>query len=253
MNEEPLGNFQHTLNQIRGSGELGKGSSPRAKASNNARSSVKAKTTASRAHKPKSGGRLFAEGFTVQPQFSARPGGNVGGLFGQFTPRSTPDPKNPGCSGGPKSITVRHQSKSLKGGSSREIIAHDGVKSKLTEKSTNHLLSKHGHNLGIDDALPLSPNQKPTRYKQVRTRINKANQATFGDVIERVLVTPNTRVFLNVSMRGIDSTVYYTKEYEESGFVIGRHNESEFEGLIMKAQPVSHEQLQNLIIFTILD
>lgn len=51
-----------------------------------------------------SGGGLFADAFLVKPQYPARPGGNE--LFGRFTPKPTPDPHNPGCAGGPRSITV---------------------------------------------------------------------------------------------------------------------------------------------------
>jgi hypothetical protein len=43
-----------------------------------------------------SGGGLFADAFTVEPKFPARPGGN--GLSGRFTPQPTPDPHNPGTS-----------------------------------------------------------------------------------------------------------------------------------------------------------
>ena len=117
----------------------------------------------------------------------------------------------------------------------------------MTDKSTNHLTSKHGHEVGIDDPLPPLPNQKPTPYKQVRTRINNENKEKFGDILEEILEDPNTSVFPNVSMRGIKSHGYYTEDYGESGFFVGIHNEGEFAGLIMKAQPVTPEQLANSI------
>jgi hypothetical protein len=60
------------------------------------------KATANRAGNSKagnsqSGGSPFAEAFTVEPKFPARPGRNGDGLFGRFTPQPTPDPHNPGC------------------------------------------------------------------------------------------------------------------------------------------------------------
>jgi hypothetical protein len=81
-----------------------------------------------------------------------------------------------------ESITVLSQSKSSEQDSVREITAHDGVKGRLTDKSTNHLTSKHGHVLGIDDPLPPNPNQKPENIhpQHIRTRINKENKKNLG-------------------------------------------------------------------------
>ena len=53
-----------------------------------------------------SGGGLFTDAFTVEPQFPAQPGRNRDGLLGRFTPQPTPDPHNPGCAGGPRSVIV---------------------------------------------------------------------------------------------------------------------------------------------------
>lgn len=179
-------------------------------------------------------------------QFQTGPveGGN--GLFGRFSARSTPDPYNPGCAGGPRSITVLSQSKSSEQDSVREIIAHDGVKGKLTDKSTNHLTSKHGDVLGIDDPLPPNPNQKSTKYEKTRTRINKENKEKFGDTVEEILKDPNTEPYPDVSMRGIKGHGYYTENYGESGFFVGIHTEGEFKGQIKKAQPISEQQLKIL-------
>ena len=46
-------------------------------------------------------------------------------------------------------------------------------------------------------------------------------------------------------MRGIKGHGYYTENYGESGFFVGIHKEGEFTGLIMKAQPVTPEQLED--------
>jgi hypothetical protein len=211
------------------------GPGPQAKA--DARKAGGNQTENSKAGNSQSGGSPFAEAFTVEPKFLARPGRN--GLFGRFSPRPTPDPFNPGCAGGPRSITVLSQSKSSEQDSAREITAHDGVKGRLTDKSTNHLTSKHGGVLGIDDPLPPNPNQKPTKYKQIRTRVNKENKEKFGDIIEEILKDPTTEPYSDVSMRGIKGHGYYTENYGESGFFVGIHTEGEFAGQITKAQPVS--------------
>ena len=192
----------------------------------------------------RSGGSSFAEAFTVEPKFPARPGGNRDGLSGRFSAQSTPDPSNPVCGDGPRSIAVLSQSKSSEQDSVREIIAHDGVRGKLTDKSTNHLTSKHGDVLGIDDPLPSNPNQKPTEYKKTRTRINKENKKKFGDTVEEILKDPNTEPYPDISIRGIKGHGYYTKNY--GGVFVGIHTEGEFKGQIKKAQPISQQQLTRL-------
>lgn len=155
--------------QIRG-GDLGK-SGPGARAHSDALKTAK-NANKPKAAKPKPGGRYFAEAWPSNPskrsrpaaanrvaqQFQTAPAEAGNGLFGRFSARPTPDPQNPGCSSGPRSITVLSQSKSSEQDSGREITAHDGVKGILTDKSTNHLTSKHGHKVGIDDPLPPLPN-----------------------------------------------------------------------------------------------
>jgi hypothetical protein len=123
----------------------------------------------------------------------------------------------------------------------------------LTDKSASHLTSKHGHEVGIDDPLPPNPNQKPTAYKQVRTRINHENKEKFGDILEKILQDPNTEPFPGVSIRGINGQGYYTKDYGEDGFFIGIHTEGEFTGQIKKAQPMSDPQLDFLREFNQVD
>ena len=212
------------------------------------------KATANRARNSKAGNSQsgispFAQAFTVEPKFPARPGQNRDGLFGRFSARPTPDPSNPGCAGGPRSITVlsgQSNANSPTNQPVREITAHDGVKGKLTDKSLNHLTSKHADALGIDDPLPPNPNQKPTAYKQIRTRINEVNKRKFGDTVEKILEDPNTEVFPDISMRGITGRGYYNEDYGESGFFVGIHNEGDFTGQIKKAQPISEAQLKVL-------
>jgi hypothetical protein len=124
--------------------------------------------------------------------------------------------------------------------------AHDGFKDKLTDKSASHLTSKHGHSFGIDDPLPLPPNQKPTKYPETRTRINKVNKGKFGDTLEKILEDPTSEVFPDVKIRGIQGRGYYTPKYGQHGTFIGIHIEGDFAGQIMKAHPTSLEQLEIL-------
>jgi hypothetical protein len=116
-------------------GDLGKGSSPGARARSDARKAIANKPKAARS---KPGGSGYAEAWSSNPSKRSRPaaanrlaqqfqtgpveGGN--GLFGRFSTRPTPDPYNSGCAGGPRSITVLSQSKSSKQDSGREITAH---------------------------------------------------------------------------------------------------------------------------------
>jgi len=144
------------------------GPGPRAKA--DARKAAANRAGNSKAGNSQSGGSPFTEAFTVEPKFPARPGQNRDGLFGRFSARPTPDPSNPGCAGGPRSITVL--SGQLNSDSSTKLTAYDGLEAKLTDKSENHLTSKHGHKFGVDDPLTRNPNQKPTKYEQTRTRLN---------------------------------------------------------------------------------
>jgi hypothetical protein len=216
-------------------GDLGKGSSPGARARSDARKAINNRPKDA---KLKSQGSNFAKAWAPNTSKRSRPaaanrlaqqfqtgrveGGN--GLFGRFSARPIPDPSNPGCAGGPRSVTVlpgQLNPNSSTEHSLREITAHDGVKSRLTDKSLNHLTSKHAYALDIDDPLPTHPNQKPTKYKQARTRINKVNKRKFGDTVEKILEDPNTEVFPDISIRGIT-------------------------GQIKKAQPISDAQLKIL-------
>lgn len=120
---------------------------------------------------------------------------------------------------------------------------HDGVKGILTDKSLNHLTSKHADTLGIEDPLSLNLNQRTKAYKQTRTRINKVNKKKFSDTVKKILEDPNTEVFPGISIRGITDHGYYNKDYGESDFFVGIPNEGDFTGQIKKGF-----KLLNLII-----
>jgi len=113
----------------------------------------------------------------------------------------------------------------------------------LTDKSLNHLTSKHSDALGIDDPLPPNPNQKPTAYKQTRTRVNKINKRKFADTVEKIFEDPKSNVYADVSIDGIQGKVYHCKETNN---VIVIHTEGQFAGKIMKAQPINEAQLKML-------
>ena len=197
----------------------------------------------------RSGGSPFAEAFTTEPNFPARPGVNNGdGLFGRFTPRPTPDPLNPGCAAGPRSTTVLSGQRNSD--ESTKLTAYDGFEAKLTDKSENHLTSKHGHKFGVDDPLPRNPNQKPTKYEQTRTRLNNENKVKVREEIQSILSNTNSDIYLDVSIRGIEGQVYHCKDTNR---VVGIHTEGEFAGQIMKAQPISGRQLEFLRELNILD
>ena len=132
-------------------GDLGKASNPGARARNDVRKAI---TNRPKAAKSKPGGSSFAEAWSTNhpnrsrpaaanrlaQQFQTGPAQGGNGLFGRFSARPTPDPSNPGCAGGPRSLTVLSGQRNPN--SSREITCHDGVKCRLTDKSASHLTSK---------------------------------------------------------------------------------------------------------------
>lgn len=225
-------------------GKFGPGSKAKGAAKRDFARGQAGKTPTSR----QSGGGLFADAFTVKPQFPARPGQNRDGLFGRFSARPTPEPSNPGCAGGPRSIIVLSGQRNSD--ESKKLTAYDGFEAKLTDKSENHLTSKHGHKFGVDDPLPRNPNQKPTKYEQTRTRLNNENKAKVREEIKSILSNTNSDIYPDVSIRGIQGRVYHCKDTNR---VVGIHTEGEFADQIMKAQPVSDPQLDLLRELNILD
>ena len=233
---------------------LGKGSSPGARAKNNARAAVNKKVNDAKVLKSKPGRKGVAEALTLN-SFNKRRPAALNCLLQKFQTRPTLNPYNPGCSNGPRSITVLSGQSNVNSPTNqpvreikpvREITAHDGVKGKLSDRSLSHLTSKHADAIGIYDPLPILPNQKATKYKQVRTRINKENKKKFGDTLEKILEDPNTKVFPEISMRGVAGHGYYTENYGESGFFVGISTEDKLAGYIIKAQPISEIQLKTL-------
>lgn len=89
---------------------LGKGSNPGARARSDAQRAANMKKNSGKSanSKSSSGSSLFVEGFQT-PNYSKRGPGD--GILGQFGPKPGPNPSNPGCAGGPRSITVINRSK----------------------------------------------------------------------------------------------------------------------------------------------
>lgn len=184
------------------------------------------------------------------------------GLFGKFSPEIAPDPLNPGSSRGPRSITVLSQDTNLiKDGNTTEklpkeinITAHDDVKVKLVERSNNHFTEKHGHEIGINDTLPAAKNETFGNHTRTHTRINNANKKTFANTLEKILQNSKTRVFPNISIRGIQGHGYYTEDYGNGvGFFIGIPTEGKKAGTITKAHSINERQFDILEKFNKID
>ena len=121
--------------------------------------------------KAKPGGSVFAESQVQNPSNRSRPAAadrlaqqfQTGQAKGEnrFSARSTQNRYNPWCAGRSRSIVVLsgQGNKNL----STSITAYDGFKVKLTDKSKNHLMRKHGHIFDVNDPLMPNPNQKPTK------------------------------------------------------------------------------------------
>ena len=127
---------------------------------------------------------------------------------------------------------------------------------KLTESSANHLVTKHCHNLGINDKLPPNPNQKPTNYEQVRTRVNGENRNQFVHEAQAILNDAQfIESFPDIEIRGIKGRgyVYDNPDYPGinqnnniAGLFFGIHEEGIFAGQIKKVQPITQAQLERL-------
>lgn len=252
------------LLKISGGELLGKPSNPGGKARADARNAVSSRANGG---KLKSG---VAEAWLQNPSIGRRPAaadhlakhlqpgqpeGN-NGLFGRFSARPAPDPYNPGCGGKPRSVTVLSNQSNPNSPAEknvRTIKDHEGAEFGLTDRSLNHLTSNHGDTFGIDDQLPPAANQNPTKYPQVRTRINKENKQTMGDTLESILQDPTTQIFPNVKIRGSAGRGYYTPDYGPNGAFIGVATEGKLAGKIIKAQPVGPDQLKLLRECNVID
>lgn len=133
---------------------------------------------------------------------------------------------------------------------------YDSSKADLSESSLDHLLTKDGHNLGINDKLPPNPNQKPTKYEQVRTRVNGETRNQFVHEAQALLNDAQfIESFPTIEIRGVKGRgyVYANPDYpginennEIAGLFFGIHEEGIFAGQIKKVQPITQAQLNIL-------
>lgn len=138
----------------------------------------------------------------------------------------------------------------------RTLSVHDGSQADISERSVDHLLSKHGHNFGIDDKLPPNLNSKPTKYEQPRTRVNNQNREKLVNEAQTILNDNQfTEPFENIRIRGVKGRgyVYDNSNYpgiaeneDIAALFIGIHEEGPFQGQIKKLQPITAEQLKIL-------
>lgn len=137
----------------------------------------------------------------------------------------------------------------------RIIEGRDGVRGVLTKKSSKHLTTNHGYEVGINDIMPINKNSKPTKYARNKTKTtNPQNELYFASIIEKIMTSQDTEIYPEVMIRGIKGHAYFTSQNygpenpKYKGFVIGIASEKENAGRILKAQSVSAAQLIQLRI-----
>ena len=122
----------------------------------------------------------------------------------------------------------------------------DGTQAKLSDRSESHLISRHGHNIGINDTIPnLDIQNSPYPNLKSRTRVNKENKKLFRTGVDNILTTPeNIETFHDVSIRGIKSRVYLYTPTDSNApkLVFGVHEEKKFKGEMKRFQPISPRQ-----------
>ena len=98
--------------------------------------------------------------------------------------------------------------------------------------------------------MPRDPNAKQTNYKQTRTRLNSENKAKVRSEIKNILANSKTKPHPDIIIRGVQGRVYHCQDTDR---VVAIHTEGKFAGQVMKAQPISPEQLNLLRDLKILD
>lgn len=71
--------------------------------------------------------------------------------------------------------------------------------------------------------------------------------------MEQILEDTTSEIFRDITIRGVQGQGYYTPNYGENGAFIGIATEGKLAGQIIKAQPVSLEQLDILREFNAID
>lgn len=245
---------------------------------------ARAKSTA---RSPKSGSStIFAEAFSNPKAFNSRPGitsHNPTAYKWRPTINSDYIPGKPG----PKSITVYKNGKLVstnlkadqanasnnaklesgnlnlnKDAKSQKLkivktlktnIDKDGV---LTKKSSSHITSKHGHQLGVDDRLPPNASDQNSKYPKIYTRTNKETETVVGNTIQTILLDKQTVFYSKVNIKGQDGVCWYnprndfaiSSEYADNGVIVGGFNSSDTGEIVVTIGHSANErQVENLL------
>lgn len=94
------------------------------------------------------------------------------------------------------------------------------------------------------------PDQKSTKHKQTRTRINKENRAKVCETIQSVLSNPENEIYPNAKIRGIQARIYYCEETNRMVVIV---TEGKLKDQIIKANEISEDQLKILRKFNKID
>ena len=122
----------------------------------------------------------------------------------------------------------------------------------IPNRSLDHLLSKHGHNFGVNDPLAMDPKQKDTNYfeRKIRTRLTPENWKQFRNNIKQFGQSKNLISFYGVKMHDKIGDVYYCPKTK---FCISAIVDPvSDERTLNKAQPVGPSQLKELTTQNIL-
>jgi hypothetical protein len=203
--EEPLksGISEDALNRIRG-GDLGKsGLGPRSK------------TNALKNPRKSGSGSLFVEGFTPHRQYCSRPINKPLSCRNNVKMEKEEFNKNQNLGGSSSSMkTNLKMTRSSLNESSKTIEIFDGKIMDTSDRSLDHLVSKHGHRFGVNDPLPMDSKQQDTNYfeRKIRTRLTPENRNQFRNNLQEFGHNSDLVPFYNISIRGKKNDVYYCSE-----------------------------------------
>ena len=127
---------------------------------------------------------------------------------------------------------------------SEQVTFMDGYQATAVNSSLDHLLTNHGHTFGIDDPIELNPNQKESKYKQIRTRLTPGNPNLFRENIKEKGKNPDLQVFTDLCIRGELGRGYYDPGTNR---IVAVATEGAKAGQIIKAQPLSEIQINILV------
>ncbi len=176
---------------------------------------------------------VLVEALAPQSYHASRPGAGKGlqtvstenGLFGRFTARSRPDPSNPGCAGGPRSITVRSiqrdpesfDASEYKGGPNPFIDKFDYDNPNHTRENTDFSSQKrmnHAYDRHAEKCFDMKENR------------NKENLKKFKEKARSFIESPETEK-INGSYR-YETPAYFYKEKDSNLVAIVNATDNSF-------------------------